>query len=99
VVLEMSVTGLCLESAWLFSVLEVVEVVLESPRDRLLVESLLQKAWPPASCASGSRPSSVVVEILLESGRSFMWPSLSSSSLSSSLSQKSVVREEEDRAS
>ena len=98
--LEIAVTGLWPESAWLFSALEVEEVVVvvaSPPRDRLLVESLLQKAWPPAGSVSEPRPPSssvvVVVEILLQSGRSLVCPSFSSSSLSSSLSQKSEVRE------
>lgn len=80
VVLEMTVMGLCRESAWLFSVL--------GPLSRfLLVVSLLVKGCPFAGLASWSFPSSVVVEILLESGPSLRCPSLLSSSLSSSLSQ------------
>lgn len=82
VVLEITVMGLCRESAWLFSVL--------GPLSRILLpESLLPKGCPLAGLASWSFPSSVVVEILLESGPS-LCPSLLSSSLSSSLSQKSV---------
>lgn len=84
VVLEMTVMGLCRESAWLFS-------VLGPPSRILLVESLLLKGCPLAGLASWSFPSSVVVEILLESGPSLMCPSLLSSSLSSSLSQKSAT--------
>lgn len=87
VVLEMTVMGLCRESAWLFSVLGPLSRVL-------LVESLLPKGWPLVGLASWSFPSSVVVEILLESGPSLTWPSLLSSSLSSSLSQKSVKQGE-----
>ncbi len=61
--------------------------LLGSPLDRV--------TFPPnrllLKLASWSlESSSVVVEILLESGASFTFPSLSSSSLSSSLSQKSV---------
>ena len=83
VVLEMTVMGLCRESAWLFSVL--------GPPSRFLPPvSLWLKGCPLAGLASWSFPSSVVVEILLESGPSFVCPSLLSSSLSSSLSQKSV---------
>ncbi|TNN81177.1 hypothetical protein EYF80_008511 [Liparis tanakae] len=83
VVLEMTVMGLCRESAWLFSVLGPLSRVL-------LVESVMLKGCPFAGLASCSFPSLVVVEILLESGPSLTCPSLLSSSLSSSLSQKSA---------
>jgi len=83
VVLEMTVTGLCRESAWLFSVLGPLSRVL-------LVESVMLKGCFFAGLASCSFPSLVVVEILLESGPSLTCPSLLSSSLSSSLSQKSA---------
>lgn len=58
-------TGLCRESAWLFSVLAPLSRVL-------LAVSLLGNEWPFAGLASWSFPSSVVVEILLESGPSLM---------------------------
>lgn len=80
--LEMSVTGLCRESARLFSVL--LSLSRESPSPK---ELSLFKA-PSRSFAS----SVVVVEILLESGPSLGFASLSSSSLSSSLSQKSGAK-------
>lgn len=80
VVLEMTVMGLCRESAWLFS-------VLAPPSRVLLPLSLFGNEWPFPGLASRSFPSSVVVEILLESGPSLRCPSLHSSSLSSSLSQ------------